>query len=132
MGEFGERRGDPQSGRGVDGEFVVSVAEIPREGVAGDDHLRCRVRSWAVRTLLAPTPRPPLLSGPDVSPRLACRACSPSTGLADLAVGWRTGQIKVGSTTRSERTAKWNRLLEIERRTGAEFARFPDVRREVS
>src|SRR5439155_8871406 len=34
--------------------------------------------------------------------------------LADLAIGWRTEQIKVGSTTRSERTAKWNRLLRIE------------------
>jgi enolase len=34
--------------------------------------------------------------------------------LADLAVSWRAGQIKVGSTMRSERTAKWNRLLEIE------------------
>lgn len=34
--------------------------------------------------------------------------------LADLAIGWRTGQLKVGSTTRSERTAKWNRLLRIE------------------
>ncbi len=34
--------------------------------------------------------------------------------LADLAVGWAAGQIKVGSTTRSERTAKWNRLLRIE------------------
>ena len=34
--------------------------------------------------------------------------------LADLAVGWRTGQLKVGSTMRSERTAKWNRLLRIE------------------
>lgn len=34
--------------------------------------------------------------------------------LADLAVGWRAGQIKVGSTVRSERTAKWNRLLRIE------------------
>jgi len=33
--------------------------------------------------------------------------------LADLAVGWRTGQIKVGSLTRSDRTAKWNRLLRI-------------------
>jgi enolase len=44
--------------------------------------------------------------------------------LADLAVGWRAGQIKVGSTTRSERTAKWNRLLRIERELGseAEFA----------
>lgn len=38
--------------------------------------------------------------------------------LADFAVGWRAGQIKVGSTTRSERTAKWNRLLEIEAELG--------------
>ena len=34
--------------------------------------------------------------------------------LADLAVGWAAGQIKVGSTMRSERTAKWNRLLRLE------------------
>ncbi|MGH3490744.1 MAG: phosphopyruvate hydratase [Actinopolymorphaceae bacterium] len=38
--------------------------------------------------------------------------------LADLAVGWRAGQVKVGSTTRSERTAKWNRLLELEHDLG--------------
>lgn len=42
------------------------------------------------------------------------------TWLADLAVGWRTGQIKVGSTMRSERTAKWNRLLGIEARLGTQ------------
>jgi enolase len=43
--------------------------------------------------------------------------------LADLAVGWRAGQIKVGSTQRSERTAKWNRLLRIEaEHPGAELA----------
>jgi enolase len=43
--------------------------------------------------------------------------------LADLAVGWRSGQIKVGSTQRSERTAKWNRLLRIEAECpGAELA----------
>ena len=34
--------------------------------------------------------------------------------LADIATGWRAGQIKVGSTHGSERTAKWNRLLELE------------------
>jgi enolase len=47
--------------------------------------------------------------------------------LADLAVGWRTGQIKVGSTMRSERTAKWNRLLQIEHELGkdAKFAGWP-------
>jgi len=43
--------------------------------------------------------------------------------LADLAVGWRAGQIKVGSLMRSERTAKWNRLLRIEREAG-DRARF--------
>lgn len=42
--------------------------------------------------------------------------------LADIAVGWRAGQIKVGSTTRSERTAKWNRLLRIEHECGDAIA----------
>jgi enolase len=51
--------------------------------------------------------------------------------LADLAVGWRAGQIKVGSLTRSERTAKWNRLLRIEAELGdsARFATGDVVRR---
>ena len=35
--------------------------------------------------------------------------------LADLAVASGAGQIKIGSITRSERLAKYNRLLEIER-----------------
>lgn len=38
--------------------------------------------------------------------------------LSEFAMGWRTGQIKVGSTTRSERTAKWNRLLKWESMLG--------------
>jgi len=42
--------------------------------------------------------------------------------LADLAVGWRAGQIKVGSTHRSERTAKWNRLLKLEALEDTVFA----------
>ncbi|MEV0408857.1 phosphopyruvate hydratase [Actinoallomurus sp. NPDC050550] len=41
---------------------------------------------------------------------------------ADLAVGWRAGQIKVGSTQRSERTSKWNRLLELEATEETTFA----------
>jgi enolase len=36
--------------------------------------------------------------------------------IADLAVGWTACQIKSGSTCRSERTAKYNRLLRIEDR----------------
>lgn len=42
--------------------------------------------------------------------------------LADIAVGWSAGQIKVGSTHGSERTAKWNRLLEIEANFVTKFA----------
>jgi enolase len=38
--------------------------------------------------------------------------------IADLAVGTAVGQIKVGSVTRSERLAKWNRLASIERDLG--------------
>jgi len=42
--------------------------------------------------------------------------------LADLAIGWRAGQIKVGSTYGSERTSKWNRLLELEATEETEFS----------
>ena len=40
------------------------------------------------------------------------------TFLADLAVGVNSGQIKTGSLSRSERTAKYNRLMRIERILG--------------
>ena len=44
------------------------------------------------------------------------------TTIADLAVGLNTGQIKTGAPCRSERTAKYNRLLRIEDELG------PDAR----
>ena len=46
------------------------------------------------------------------------------TTIADLAVGLNTGQIKAGAPCRSERTAKYNRLLKIEHELGerANFA----------
>ncbi len=40
------------------------------------------------------------------------------TTIADLAVGASTGQIKTGSLCRSERLAKYNRLLQIENELG--------------
>ena len=49
--------------------------------------------------------------------------------LADLAVGWGGDQIKVGSITRSERLAKYNRLLEIEAETNWPLAPWPLRRR---
>jgi enolase len=41
------------------------------------------------------------------------------TFIADLAVGLSTGQIKTGSTSRSERIAKYNQLLRIEEELGS-------------
>ena len=38
--------------------------------------------------------------------------------IADLAVGFNTGQIKTGAPCRSERVAKYNQLLRIEERLG--------------
>jgi len=46
------------------------------------------------------------------------------TTIADLAVGWGTGQIKTGAPARGERTAKYNRLLRIEEELGSK-AVFP-------
>ena len=40
------------------------------------------------------------------------------TTIADLAVAVKSGQIKTGSLSRSERTAKYNRLLKIEEELG--------------
>jgi enolase len=41
------------------------------------------------------------------------------TTIADLAVATRSGQIKTGSLCRSERVAKYNRLLRIEDELGS-------------
>jgi enolase len=46
------------------------------------------------------------------------------TTIADLAVGTRAGQIKTGAPARSDRVAKYNRLLRIEEELG-DRARFP-------
>ena len=48
------------------------------------------------------------------------------TTIADLAVGLHTGQIKTGAPCRSERTAKYNRLLRIEDELG-EKANFAGI-----
>ena len=49
------------------------------------------------------------------------------TTIADLAVGTRAGQIKTGSLCRSDRVAKYNRLLEIESQLGSDVAPYGKV-----
>jgi enolase len=46
------------------------------------------------------------------------------TTIADLVVALDTGQIKTGSLSRTDRVAKYNRLMEIERELGG-AARYP-------
>ena len=45
------------------------------------------------------------------------------TTIVHLAVGWGSGQLKVGSFARGERMAKWNEAVRVEERLGA-HARF--------
>jgi len=58
------------------------------------------------------------------------------TFIADLVVGLRTGQIKTGSCSRTERIAKYNQLLRIEEELGtaatyAGFSAFPRIKAKV-
>jgi enolase len=48
------------------------------------------------------------------------------TTIADIAVGSGAGQIKTGSLSRSDRVAKYNRLLRIEQELGHD-ARYPGL-----
>lgn len=47
------------------------------------------------------------------------------TTISDLAVATGAGQIKTGSLARSDRTAKYNRLMAIAEELGASTARYP-------
>ena len=42
--------------------------------------------------------------------------------IVHLATGWGTGQLKVGSMARTERTAKWNEAIRIESEARVPFA----------
>ena len=49
------------------------------------------------------------------------------TTIADLAVATSAGQIKTGSLSRSDRTAKYNRLIRIESSLGVRDAIYPGL-----
>ncbi len=51
---------------------------------------------------------------------------------ADLALGWNSDQFKNGSITQSERLAKYNRLLELERETRLPVFAWPYRSKRVS
>ena len=53
------------------------------------------------------------------------------TTIADIAVALNTGMIKTGAPNRTERVAKYNRLLRIEESLG-EGGQYPDLRKRFS
>ena len=123
--------------------WIAARALLPKCQVLGDDHFATNlervehgIRSASANAVLV---KPNQAGTVTRAERVAATARtaglatvvsarsgdSEDNWLADFAVGWNAGQIKVGSTMRSERTAKWNRLLEIEAEAGSS-ARFAD------
>ncbi|MBW3560967.1 MAG: phosphopyruvate hydratase [Actinobacteria bacterium] len=102
--------------------FVTDVTRLER-GVAEEIANAILVKPNQTGTLTAAGDVVRVAREAGYAPVISCRSGdTEDTWLADLAVGWGPAQIKVGSTTRSERNAKWNRLLRIEAEAGARVA----------
>ncbi len=127
---FGED--DPEGFR----RFTATVGK--RVQVVGDDFLVTRaerVTASAREGLVTCVLIKPNQAGTITETRMALEAArrsglaaivsarsgeSEDVTVSHLAVGWNVGQIKVGSITRGERTAKWNELLRIEEVLGVQ------------
>lgn len=122
--------------------FVAFTREVgARVQVVGDDFLTTqasRARDAALRRAVNAVLLKPNQRGTLTETRQAWEATKESrlagiisarsgetedTTIVHLAVGWRIGQLKVGSFVRGERMAKWNEALRIEEALGAR-ARF--------
>lgn len=104
----------------VGDDFLVSHAPLVREaaamGAANAVLLKPNQRGTLTETLQAWQAAQAVGYAGIVSAR---SGESEDTTIVHLAIGWGTGQLKVGSFARSERMAKWNEALRIEERLGA-------------
>lgn len=132
---------DPLAEDDLDGLVALTRAVGDRVQIVGDDSFVTdadRLRDAAARgggntVLLKPNQRGTLTetldarrAAQDLGYAAIVSARSGETEdvtIAHLAVGWGTGQLKVGSFSRGERTAKWNEVLRIEEALGGK-ARF--------
>jgi enolase len=132
---------DPLAEDDVEGFVAFTRAVGNKVQIVGDDFLVSdadRLRDAAAKgaantVLLKPNQRGTLTEAFDA--RRTATECGYATivsarsgetedvTIAHLAVGWGTGQFKVGSFARGERTAKWNEMLRIEEALGGN-ARF--------
>ncbi|MEP7180822.1 MAG: phosphopyruvate hydratase [Betaproteobacteria bacterium] len=128
---------DPLAEDDRDGWIAFARAAGARVQIVGDDYLTTN----AARVALAAADRAcnAVLLKPNqagtVTETLTARTAAAAAGFATivsarsgetedvsivhLAVGWNTGQLKVGSFARGERMAKWNEALRIEEALGA-------------
>ena len=108
----------------VGDDFLVSDAALVREaaarGAANAVLLKPNQRGTLSETLQAWRAAQALGYAGIVSAR---SGETEDTTIVHLAIGWQTGQLKVGSFARGERMAKWNEALRIEERLG-DRARF--------
>jgi enolase len=120
------------------GMVALTVALGHRVQIVGDDYLATnatRIAHAAARGACNATLLKPNQAGTVSETRAAMAAArrahwgtivsarsgeTEDTTVAHLAVGWDAGQLKVGSFARSERMAKWNECLRIERDLGAD------------
>ena len=102
--------------------------------VTNPERIRRGIREGVANSILVKVNQIGTLTETVKAIRIARRAGYPSvishrsgetedSSIADLAVAMNTGQIKTGSVSRGERTAKYNRLLRIEEMLGKR-ARF--------
>ena len=123
---------DPLAEDDAEGFRAFTTAHGARAQVIGDDFLvtsAARVAEAAARRECTAVLVKPNQAG-TVTETLAALAAGKAAGfgtivsarsgetedvtIVHLAVGWDSGQFKVGSITRGERTAKWNEMLRIE------------------
>jgi enolase len=123
---------DPLAEDDAEGFRAFTTAHGARAQVIGDDFLvtsASRVAEAAARRSCTAVLVKPNQAG-TVTETLAALAAGKAAGfgtivsarsgetedvtIVHLAVGWDSGQFKVGSITRGERTAKWNEMLRIE------------------
>lgn len=107
----------------VGDDLFVTNPDRVRRGIANDSANAVLVKLNQVGTVTDARLVLDLARGSGMSTIVSARSGDTEDfWLADLAMGWRSGQIKVGSTMRSERLAKWNRLLQCEATLGLEYA----------
>lgn len=106
----------------VGDDLVVSNAERIRAALAAGEITAALIKPNQVGTVTEARAARDVCPVPIVSAR---SGETEDTTIVDLALGWQAPLIKVGSITRGERTAKWNRGLAIHRQMPLPLARLP-------